>query len=331
MRAVYATEFGGPEVLRVRETPDPAPGPGEVVVDVAAADVMFLDTRLRGGWGTQYFKLTPPYVPGGAVAGVVTAVGPGVAESWLGKRVSTITAASGIGSGTPTGGYAEKALAKADSLIEVPDELGPAQAVAVAHDGRTALGVHNRAALQPGEWVLITAAGGGLGILLIQLARAAGAQVIAAARGTTKLELVTRLGADAVIDYTEPGWADKARAITGGSGVHVVFDGAGGDLGATALDAIADGGRFLGYGASAGEFATMNREAAAARGITVIDLREITAGETDWHGLAERALREAAEGRLEVVIGQSFPLHEADRAHAAIENREAIGRTVLVL
>ncbi|MGK8525177.1 zinc-binding dehydrogenase [Nocardia asteroides] len=331
MRAVQAGGFGGPEVLAVRELPDPVAGPGEVIVDVAAADVMFLDTRLRSGWGTDFFAIEPPYVPGGAVAGVVSSVGPGVDPVWVGKRVSTPTAASGIGGGLPIGGYAEKALARTDTLIELPDGLATTQAVALAHDGRTALAVFDRAAVQPGEWVLITAAGGGLGVLLIQLARAAGANVVAAARGATKLQLAERLGATAVVDYSTPDWAAKARAATGGEGAHVVLDGAGGALGAAALTAAADGGRFLGYGAAAGEFATVDREAAQARGVSVHGLFDITGADIDWQALARRAQREVVAGRLEVVIGQTFPLDRADEAHAAIESRTAVGRTLLTV
>ncbi|MFE9580091.1 zinc-binding dehydrogenase [Nocardia sp. NPDC006044] len=331
MRAVQAREFGGPEVLTVREVTDPVAGPGEVVVDVAAADVMFLDTRLRSGWGGEFFKLETPYIPGGAVAGVISAVGAGVDASWVGKRVTATTAASKIGGGQPIGGYAEKALAKVESLTVVPEELSSAQAVALAHDGKMALAVFDRAAIRPGEWVLITAAGGGLGTLLIQLAHAAGAHVIAAARGRTKLELAERLGADAVVDYSEPDWPDKARAATGGAGVDVILDGAGGALGEDALAAAADNSRFLGYGASAGEFAAPDTEAATARGITVYGLFDLTDANTDWAGLAERSLAEAVAGRLEVVIGQAFPLDDAESAHAAIESRIAVGRTLLTV
>ncbi|TQM25772.1 zinc-binding dehydrogenase [Nocardia bhagyanarayanae] len=331
MRVVQATEFGGPEVLAVREIPDPTPGPGQVVVQVAAADVMFLDTRLRGGWGSEYFKIETPYVPGGAVAGVVVEVGAEVDPAWIGKRVATSTAASGIGGGQPIGGYAEKALAKAETLIEVPEGLSLEQAVALSHDGKTALAVFDRAAIKPGEWVLVTAAGGGLGTLLIQLARSAGAHVVAAARGRAKLELAERLGAHAVVDYSEPDWSAEVRAATGGAGVNVVLDGAGGDLGAAATEAIADHGRFLGYGAAAGDFAELDRDGLAARDIEVLGLFDITGADTDWNALARGIQDAVAAGDIEVVIGQTFPLEEADRAHAAIELRKSLGRTLLTL
>ncbi|MEV0294204.1 zinc-binding dehydrogenase [Nocardia sp. NPDC050710] len=331
MQAVQATEFGGPEVLAVHEVPEPVAGAGEVVVAVAAADVMFLDTQLRSGWGTEFFKVQPPYVPGGAIAGVVTAVGEEVDPSWLGKRVTTQTAASGIGGGLPTGGYAERALANAETLIEVPDQLTLPQAVALTHDGKTALAVHDRVGLRPGEWVLITAAGGGLGTLLIQFARAAGANVIAAARGTAKLELAQRLGAHAVIDYSQPDWAAQAHAATGRAGVDAVLDGAGGELGRSAAEIITDGGRFIGYGAAAGGFADLDRASLESRRIEVLGLFDITGDDTDWHTLAERAQSAVVAGDIEVVIGQTFPLERADAAHAAIESRTALGRTILTM
>ncbi|OQS16804.1 NADPH:quinone reductase [Nocardia donostiensis] len=330
MRVVQATAFGGPEVLEVRELPDPAPGADEVLVEVAAADVMFLDTKLRSGWGIDFFPVQPPYVPGGAVAGTVGEVGANVDPSWLGKRVMTNTAASGIGGGVPTGGYAEKALAKAESLTEVPDTVTSQQAVALVHDGRTSLAVFDRAAIQPGEWVLITAAGGGLGTLLTQYAHHAGAKVIAAARGESKLELAARLGADSVVDYSQSGWADQAYAATGGSGPHVVLDGAGGALGAAALSITANGGRFLGYGTAAGSFAT-DIDVEPVRDVQVIGLFDLQDGATDWQLFARRALAEVAAGRLETVVGQSYPLAEAAQAHAAIEARAAVGRTVLMV
>ncbi|MDO3648611.1 zinc-binding dehydrogenase [Nocardia mangyaensis] len=330
MRAVQVKEFGGPEVLEVLEVAAPQPGSGEVVVDVEVADVMFLDTRLRGGWGQDFFPLTLPYVPGGAIAGVVSAVGAEVDDRWLGKRVVTQTASSGIGGGVPTGGYAEQSLAKAATLVEIADGVTTQQAVALAHDGRTALAVFDRAAVRPDSWVLITAAAGGLGTLLIQLSAAAGAKVVAAARGTEKLALATRLGANAVVDYAVDGWDERVREITGG-GADVVFDGAGGDIGALGLAVTADNGVFLGYGSAAGEFGTGDAEAAGVRGVTVVDLFAAVGAVTDWLVLARRAQAEVAAGRLEVVVGQTFPLDQVKRAHAAIEDRSALGRTVLTI
>ncbi|MFD4353619.1 zinc-binding dehydrogenase [Nocardia sp. NPDC058518] len=330
MRAVQVKEFGGPEVMEVLEFPTPQPDSVEVVVDVEVADVMFLDTRLRSGWGQDYFPLSLPYVPGGAIGGVVSAVGAEVDPSWLGKRVVTQTAASGIGGGLPIGGYAEKSLAKAATLTEIPDGLTTEQAVGLAHDGRTALAIFDKAAVQPNSWVLITAAAGGLGTLLIQLSIAAGAHVVAAARGSEKLALATRLGATAVVDYSVEGWAEQVREITGG-GVAIVFDGAGGQLGGAALTAAADNGLFLGYGAAAGEFADGDTGAAVARAVTVLGLFDVVGDDVDWVGITSRAQAAVVEGSLEVVIGQTFPIDQVRQAHAAIESRSALGRTLLTV
>lgn len=329
MRAVEAKDFGGPEMLTVTERPAPVAAAGEVVVTVAAADVMFLDTMIRSGVAQDFFPVQPPFILGGAISGVVASVGPGVDASWVGRRVATPTAASGIGGGSPTGGYAEQALAKAATLTAVPDELSLEQAVALVHDGRTALAVAGRADIKPGEWVLITAAAGGLGTLLIQLARNAGAKVIAAARGTAKLALAQRLGAEAVVDYSQPDWVAQVRELTGG--VQVLLDGAGGQTGRVAMAAVEHGGRVLGYGNAAGGFADFDTDAAAAQDISVFGLFDITTGEENWNGLHEQAQHEVAAGRLEVVIGQSFPLAEAAAAHAAIADRSAAGRTILTV
>ncbi|TCJ93529.1 zinc-binding dehydrogenase [Nocardia alba] len=330
MRAVQVKEFGGPEVLEVVEVPTPQPDSVEVVVDVEVADVMFLDTRLRSGWGQDFFPLSPPYVPGGAIGGVVSAVGAEVDPRWLGKRVVTQTAASGIGGGLPIGGYAEQSLAKAATLTEIPDGLTTEQAVGLAHDGRTALAVFDRAGVRPDSWVLITAAAGGLGTLLIQLSIAAGARVVAAARGPEKLSLATRLGATAVVDYSVDGWEIRAREITGG-GAAVVFDGAGGEIGGAASTVAADTGTFLGYGSAAGDFATGGTDVAAARGVTVLGLFDIVGKDVDWVGITARAQAAVADGGLEVVIGQTFPIDQVRRAHSAIESRSALGRTLLTI
>ncbi|MFI1464157.1 zinc-binding dehydrogenase [Nocardia carnea] len=330
MQAVLVKEFGAPDVLELQEIPAPEPGPGQVLVDVAAADVMFLDTRLRSGWGTDFFPVRPPYIPGGAIGGTVRAAGSGVDTAWLGHRVATCTATSGIGGGLPVGGYAEQALAAAGTLTEIPDGVSLDQATALVHDGHTALAVFDRAAVRPGDPVLITAAAGGLGTLLIQLARQAGAQVIAAARGTTKLALTERLGAHTAIDYSEPGWTDRVLAATAGRAPHVVLDGAGGHLGDAALAITAGGGRFIGYGAAAGEFAGSASADARQRGVEVIGLHDLNnTGDDDRAAHAARILDAVATGAIEVVIGQAYPLAEAARSHAAIEARTALGRTLL--
>ena len=221
MLVVEVAEFGGPEVLVPRQAPDPAPGPGQVVVRAAAADVLFVDTLIRSGLGVDFFPIRPPYVPGNGVAGWVTATGDGVDPSWAGRAVVARTGGSG-----GWGGYAEQALVAVRDLIPVPDGLGLQEAGALLHDGATAESLLERVAVRPAESVLVTAAAGGMGVLLVQLASAAGARVIGAARGARKLEVVRAAGAELALDYSEAGWAKQVHEFTGGRGADVVFDGA---------------------------------------------------------------------------------------------------------
>lgn len=320
MRVARVERFGGPEVLVARDVPDPVAGPGQVVVAVSAADVLFLETAVRRGEGGEYFPVTPPYVPGGGVAGQVISVGDGVDVSWIGLRVLAPTA---------DGGYAEQVLAAAEELIPVPDGLGLPEAAALLHDGRTALGLFETTGATAGEWVLVTAAGGGLGILLVQLAHSAGARVIAAARGTRKLDLAREQGAEVVVDYTDPAWAARVRETTGGAGPDVVFDGAGGQIGLAAFEITAPGGRFSAHGTPSGAFAEIDPHEAEARGVTVRGIEQVQFAPADAKRLIERALSEAAAGRLRPVIGRTFPLERAADAHAAMEARDVIGKTLL--
>jgi NADPH2:quinone reductase len=314
--------FGGPEVLVPREVPDPVAGPGQVVVGVAAADTLFVETQIRQGRATAWFDVRPPFVPGGGVAGTVLSVGTGVDPAVIGTRVITRTA---------RGAYAERTLTGADELTAVPDELSDQHAAALVHDGLTALALAEAVRIRPDEWVLVTAAAGGMGVLLVQLARNAGARVVAAARGAGKLELASDLGATEAVDYTEPGWTERVRTATGGTGVDVVLDGAGGQPGLDAFGVTAPGGRFSAHGAAAGGFAAVDRNLARERGITLRGITDIHAVLGDSRRLTERALAEAAAGRITPVVGRTFPLERAADAHAAIEAREVLGKALLLV
>lgn len=320
MQAIEAVAFGGPEVLEVRQFPAPSAGAGEVVIDVAVAPVLFLDTQIRAGLGRDWFPARPPYVPGAGVAGTVGSAGAGVEPAWEGRRVVA---------DTPAGGYLEQAVVPAGQLIPVPDGVGLADAAALLHDGRTALALVKATVPRPGEWVLVTGAAGGLGILLVQLARQAGARVIGAARGQKKLALVTENGADAVVDYSQPDWAGQAARITGGAGPSLVLDGIGGDIGRAAFGVTADGGRFSAHGAPAGGFAPVSPGDAAERGIEVLGIDRVQLAPAEAALLTSLALAEAASGRIRPVTGQSFPLERAADAHRAIESRAVVGKTLL--
>jgi NADPH2:quinone reductase len=315
MKAVQVRRFGGPEVLVPGEVPDPVAAAGEVVVAVSVAPVLFLDTQIRWGAATEWFPVRPPYVPGVGVAGWVRSVGDGVDPGWLGRRVVA----------DADGGYAELAAVGAAGLVVVPDGVSLSVAAALLHDGRTALGLADAAGFRAGEWVLVTSAAGGLGSLLVRLAVAAGARVVGAARGARKHELVSASGAEVVVDYSDADWIDRVRAATGG--VSVVLDGVGGDVGSAAFDVTVDGGRFFGYGTPGGGFATVDP---TRRSVSVHGIESAQFAPDVAQRLTERALAEAAAGRIEPVVGQTFPLDRAADAHAAIESRDVVGKTLLL-
>jgi NADPH:quinone reductase len=321
MRVIEVVRFGGPEVLTVREAPDPTPGAGEAVIDAVVADVLWVETMIRQGKGEPYFTMRPPYRPGVGVAGTVSAVGDGVDPAWVGRRA---LARSG-----EHGGYVERALVPAENLIAVPDAVELIDAAALLHDGVTAYALADIVQIKPGDRVLVTAAGGGLGVLLVQLAHAAEAYVVAAARGAEKLERIRRLGADTVVDYSAPDWIDQVRTAT--DRLDVVLDGAGGAYGRAAFDLVVPGGRFSAHGTPSGEFAAPDPAEAQARGITATGIADVQLTPDQFRRYAEQALAGAAAGRITPLIGQTFPLERAADAHAGIESRTAVGKTLLLM
>ncbi|MEV4355250.1 zinc-binding dehydrogenase [Nonomuraea sp. NPDC049625] len=321
MRVVRVTGFGGPEVLVPGEAPDPVAGPGQVVVEVAVAGVTFVETQIRRGTDQWHARPELPYVPGGLVAGRVSSAGEGVDPAWAGRRVI-----AGTGE---TGGFAERAVAVAEDLFPVPDGLELPEAVALHSDGSTAQGLIEGAKVRPGEWVLVEAAAGGVGSLLVQLARTAGARVVGAARGSRKLDLIRELGAEAAVDYSEPGWTGRVLEATGGAGPDVVFDGVGGEIGRAAFEVTARGGRFSVHGASSGEVTVV--DPARREDVDVIGIEQLFDFGPNVVRWAEQMMAQAAAGLVRPVIGQTFPLERAADAHAAIEHRTALGKTLLLI
>lgn len=316
MRAVWLKEFGGPEVLVTADAPDPVAGTGQVVIEVAFANITFVETQFRAS-GVGPYKVKLPMILGNGVGGVVTSVGTEADEGLVGKRVISSTGGSG--------GYAERAVVDAGGLVEVPDGLELDSAVALLADGRTATLLVRAVGLRGGERVLVEAAAGGVGTLLVQLARTAGARVVAAAGGARKVEVARDLGAEVVVDYREPGWPERVREAVGG--VDVVFDGVGGIIARSAFELLDRGGRMLSFGRASGEWADISDEAAVDRGITVVHWPLATP--VEMRAFTESALAEAAAGRLRPVIGQRFPLDRAADAHAAIQSRATVGKTLL--
>jgi NADPH2:quinone reductase len=302
MRAVVLREFGPPDRLAVEEVAAPTPGAGELLVEIEFASVTFVETQIRAG--------RPPHLP---MAPALPAVlGNGVGGTVAGRRVVTTTGGRG--------GYAELVAVDAGLPIEVPDELELADAVALLADGRTALSLMSAAAVAPGETVLVLAAAGGVGSLLVQLARAAGGRVVAAAGGEAKLQLALRLGAERAVDYTRDGWTSAAGAV------DVVFDGVGGALGATAYSLLRPGGRDVHFGMAGGAFTSL--DGAERADVTIV--RGVPLTPERMRELSAQALALAAAGRLHPTIGQTFPLERAADAHAAMQTRATVGKTLLV-
>ncbi|MFE7568561.1 zinc-binding dehydrogenase [Streptomyces sp. NPDC057539] len=323
MRAARVTAFGGPEVLVTAEVPDPVAGPGEVVIAVAVVDTIFVQTQVRAGWGLEYFPVRPPYILGGGVAGTVRSVGAGVDADWTGRRV---VASIGI-----TGGSAELVATPVESLVPVPDGLPFPTAAAVFQDGVTALALMDLTGVTADERVLITGASGGMGTLMVQLAKARGAYVVGVARGERKTALVRELGADAVIDGAHDDWPARAREALGARGADVVLEGVGGEMGLAAFPLTADGGRFSAHGAPTGGFAPVDARHAADRKIRLLGIADVRIPRRESVRLAARALAETAAGRLRPVIGGTFPLDEAADAHRAIEGRGLLGKVLLTV
>jgi NADPH2:quinone reductase len=325
MRAIRLHAFGPPEHLRLEEVDDPEPGPGQVRIRVGAAGVHFVDTAIRSGAEGWLPLPELPMTPGREVAGVVDRLGAGAERGWLGRRVV-------VHLGTASGGYAELAVRDAGALHVIPEGLSDEEAVAMIGTGRTALAILEEARPAAGYVVVVTAAAGGLGALLVQAGTAAGALVVGLAGGAGKVERVRRLGADVAVDYTAPGWSEAVRDALGGRAPTVVLDGVGGEAGRAALELLGPGGRLVLYGMSSGEPTRLSADDLIERGLTASGAigPRIFQRPGGMRGLEEQALAAAASGRLAPVVGLRVPLARAAQAHAAIEARDTVGKVVLV-
>jgi NADPH2:quinone reductase len=319
MRAIVIERNGGPEVLEPRDRPEPEPGPGELLVALEAAGVNFRDVyERRGGYGTP-----PPLVAGAEGAGTVVATGPDVTELGPGERVAWTSA---------TGSYAERVIVKADRAVPVPADTGSDLAAAVLLQGMTA---HYLATstypIRRGDTVLVHAAAGGVGLLLTQIAKLRGARVIATASTDEKRALAREHGADEAIDYA--GFAEEVRRLTGGAGVHAVYDGVGRDTFDAGLDALRPRGTMALYGYASGEpepFMLDRLGGGRSLFVTRPTLPAYTAGRDDLLARAEQVLEWVGTGKLRVLIGGRYPLDEARRAHEDLESRKTRGKLLLI-
>ena len=309
--------------MRLADVPDPVAGPGQYVVEVQAAGLNFLDAlMLRGKYQV---KPTLPFTPGVEAVGRIVLAGEGTSLA-VGTRVAV----------TGQGGYAEKMLVAADTASPIPDDVPAAEAVSLFGIvyGTAWHALHHRAALQPGETVLVHAAAGGVGSATVQLAVAHGCRVLATAGGPDKVAVARSLGAELAIDYTTENWLEAVRNYTKGANADVIFDPVGGEIGEKSLRCLAWHGRYLVVGFASGPIPNL----AANR----LLLKEASAVGVFWGAAnaADPALRPRIHqavlqlyraGKIKPVVHGQFALAEAEAALAALAGRGSVGKVVLDL
>jgi NADPH2:quinone reductase len=323
MKALICSQYGPPENLSVQDMPDPQPAAGQVVVRVRAAGVNFPDALIVQN--LYQFKPTPPFSPGGEMAGEVLAVGAGVTRFKAGDKVIALTI---------WGGFAEQVLAQEDQLIAMPPGMSFEVAGSLLLTEGTCLhALRDRAGLQSGQTVLVLGAAGGIGIASIELAKALGARVIAAASSADKLATCRAKGADDVINYREQNLRDEIKRITGGKGVDVVVDPVGGDYAEQALRSMAWRGRYLVVGFTDGQIPRLPLNLVLLKGCAIVGVfwgdfirREPQAAQTDLQDLM--AMLE--QGQIKPLISGRYSLQEAPKAILELSQRRAQGKLIVL-
>jgi NADPH2:quinone reductase len=322
MRAVLCEAFGPPDTLVVRDVPDPEPGDGQVVIDVAGCGINFPDVLIIED--KYQFKPELPFSPGGEVSGTVSAVGGGVEGVSVGDRVVALLG---------WGGMADKVVAPAASIVAVPDEVDLVQAAGflMAH-GTSHHALVDRARLQEGETLLVLGAAGGVGLAAVELGAVLGARVIAAASTDEKLALCRERGASETINYSTEDLRGRLKELTGGQGVDVCYDPVGGDLSEPALRSMAWNGRFLVVGFAAGDIPRIPLNLPLLKGCSVVGVfwGAFTGKEPDRHAanIAE-LLGWMAEGRISPHVSATYPLERAGEAISELAERRATGKVVV--
>ena len=321
MRAIRVRENGGPDVLRVETVDDPIPGPGEALIRVEAAGVNFIEIYQRKGM----YKIPLPWIPGEEGAGTVASVGPGVTAFKAGDRVVSYNL---------KGSYAELAVAKADRLIAVPDDVGTRDAAAVILQGITAhYLVTSVYALQPGETCLVHAAAGGVGLLLCQMAKRRNAIVIGTVSTEEKAALAREAGADEVILYTKQDFVTEVQRITKGKLVQVVYDSVGATTFMKSLQCLARRGMMASFGQSSGMVPPLDPLELMRDGslfLTRPTIAHYTGSRDELVWRAGDVLGWVRDGSVKVRIDRAVPLAEAGAAQQALEERRTMGKVLLV-
>ena len=320
MKAIKITTYGGPDVLKLTDTePKPAPGPGQALVRIHAAGVNFVDIYQRRGT----YPVNLPYIPGLEASGVVEAVGKKVTEVRPGDRVAYTG---------HLGSYSEYTVIDADRLIKLPKDLSLEQGAAFPLQGMTAhYLLHDFRKLKKGDTVLVHAAAGGVGLLLVQWAKHLGAKVIGTVSTTEKAVAAKKAGADHVILYTQQDFVSEAKRLTKGRGVDLIIDGVGKSTFPGDLEAAALHGHVVIFGASSGPADPIVPNSLMARSISVSggSLQNFIATREDLLRRSKAVLSAVKEGWLKLRIDNVLPLAEAEKAHRLLEGRQSMGKIVL--
>lgn len=317
MKAIRIHDFGASENLRVDEIEKPTPGADEVLIKTAAAGINYADTMLRQG----KYLFTPelPFTLGFEVAGTIEEVGANVSAFKIGQRVLATVRGSG---------YAENAAADWRTIVPIPDDLEFGKATALLVQGLTALGLLTD--LKSGQTILIHAAAGGVGSLLVQLAKHKGAKVLGTASTAAKLEKIAGLGADVGINYTESDWTDEVLTATDGKGADLIIEMVGGEIGRQNLKCLATGGTMIVYGAASGEDFHISALGLLGKMHTVKGYNLNLETRENMAAFTKELMSHIAENRLEVIVNE-FPLEQAKEAHDALEGRKTMGKVVLTV
>jgi NADPH2:quinone reductase len=319
MRAVLVRETGGPEALEPADVDNPVPKPGQLLVDVVAAGVNYIDTYQRAG----RYPVPTPFVPGLEGAGTVRAVGPDVTGVAVGDRVAWKDA---------LGSYAEQVLVSVDQAVPVPAGIPDDVAAALPLQGITAHYLASSTyAVHPGDWVVVHAAAGGVGLLLTQIVKLRGGHVLATVSTAGKAELARAAGADATASYDD--FAARARDLTGGEGVACVYDGVGKATFDAGFDALRVRGTMVLFGAASGPAPPVDPQLLNTKGslfLTRPMIAHYTRDRGELLGRTNDLLQWVAEGKLEVRIGGRYPLADARRAHEDLQSRRTTGKLLLI-
>ena len=321
MKAIRVHQLGGPEALSYENVPEPQPGQDEAVVQVEAIGLNFIDIYYREG----LYPETLPFTPGLEAAGTVCAVGSQVREIQVGDRVAFSSA---------MGAYAELALVPAWKLVPVPPDVDSQTAAAIMLQGMTAHYLsHSTYRLEPGQTALVHAAAGGVGLLLVQMAKLRGAQVVGTVSTQAKAELAAQAGADHVVLYTEKDFESEVHRFTEDAGVDVVYDSVGKETFEKSLNCLKPRGYLVLFGQSSGPVDPVDPQTLNTKGSLFLTRPSLFHHIASPEALLERAeavLKWASSGDLKVHVSEIFPLSEASQAHRALEGRKTTGKVLLV-